>query len=230
MLGFALAYYLPSHFWHPDNPMVQWLLWALQFEVHFEDPRDGKMELRVLGLSLSVGWTTPGYHKDMRNQAEKLTDIIGKMGEIVANALAKADENAKNSGENTEKASENVENATKTDENEQKPKKVLYQGIEHDGSGVAQVHVRSKEARLWLTEDMDWYMGEFSRGAKLLVSDDDHVNYNDRSFTLPDYENANIFEINDVIVFGNAKKYLAARISGYQQSPEGERTYFYKKV
>lgn len=225
MFGFGLVYYLPQYFWVKEHPWLSFLTWALNIGIHLPCKCDGRIEVRVLGVSLSMGWTTLGHIRRAREGSDAQREIVAQLAERANKIIAEAMEKAEKSDENGQKDTKIGEKPVETDQKSSKP---VYQGAVVDESGIRAVHVRDSAARAMLHSNLEWYMGKFAEGAKLIVSTDDFVNHNDRSFTLPDYEQGNTLEITDVVVFGDEKKHLAARITGYQQSPEGERTYFYQ--
>ena len=225
MFGVGFAFYFPQYFWLKEHPLASILMWLFRLELSLPCLCDGRVELRVLGCSVSIGWTTLGHIARAKESAavqarlmERMADLLNKASENVAKSRQKSEENAQNDAKNDEKATENVKKASKP----------VYQDAEDDGDGIRAVNVRTPEAREMMQSNIEWYMEHFMQGAKLVVSTDEYVLRSDRSFTLPDYEHRNSLEIGDLVVFGDEENHLKAKITGYQQSPEGERTYFYQ--
>lgn len=226
MFGFSLSFFSPFFLFNSNCKVCSIIAWLFnaRFVLHF--PQNLEVGLQLFGVRLQLIAKTKKYQQFIEQQGDGsvLMSRLAEIGEELAAAIAKMDENE-------QKSTENVGNATENDKIAAEMRKSRgYQTISH-ANGIQSIHIENEMGRNMMQGANGlWIIEQITKDTKLVVSDKDHVDETTRSFTLPGYEYANTLEINDVVIFGNRGEHLKAKITGYAESPEGERMYRYQAV
>ena len=224
MFGIALGLFTTTYFASHDSFLRRLLAWAFGagYRRHGQIARD--IYLRIVGIEFSIHWMSPRKMLEMTEQRNKRLDIAQNLHELIRVLV----ENDQKLAENAQKTAENAENSEKIDEKPEKAAKPVYQRIDRDDEGFVAVDIQSSEARDMVSgENFAWVLDSIDKGVSLIVNDRELVNEIERSFTLPDYDDQESIGIGSIVLFGSKDSHVRARVTGYAQTPEGDRLYYY---
>lgn len=223
MFGIAFGLFSTTYFASHASFLRRLLAWAfgIGYRQHGQLARD--VHLRVLGLEASIHWMSPLAMMRMGEEHNKRLDIVKSLQEL-ARILAENDEK---SAQNAQKTAENAENSEKIGEKAAKP---VYQKVDRIAEGAATIDIQSTEAREMVSgENFAWVLDSIDKGVSLIVNDRELVNEIERSFVLPEYDDQQGIGIGSIVLFGDKDSHVRAKVTGYAQTPEGDRVYYYAK-
>lgn len=229
MLGIALGLFSTSYYPQYTTFWQRLLAWALGwgYREHSVVARD--VYLRVLGVEVIVTWMSPLRLMYINKQRNKAPDTLNNIVEMLKK-LAETVQNEQETTQNAQKEHENTQNNEKIDENSEKRPKPVYQAVGRDIEGVTTLDIRSSDARDMISgENFQWVLDSIDSGVSLIVNDRSLVDETERSFTLPEYDKQESIEIGSIVLFGNKDSHVRAKVTGYAQTPEGDRIYYYAK-